>query len=302
LKRLGKTLWRRLAIEILSDYVHSVAGLIASLCGSDERVYEYYRGVLSIVLSMDEPALFKAFSLIERYLRELKCIKLFIEEAESKYSTVHDVLKKLLISELELMKIHGALTLYSRLVFMNASLNYLIPLKPDISKYVTRIRSFLTAPTPPQADESRIVDLLKPGDTVAVIPGDIHGAWILEVFAKMLAEAGVAVKILLCSERYWTSLCRYSYRVFRDLESGVEVLFTDCSKLAVTPDTGLLLVSHPLVVIKFIENLASSGNYSDSGVLLAFNPQNTVLQKLFGPTPVVISTASLKSLLTSTAL
>jgi len=123
LKSSGKTLWRRLAIEILSDYIHSVADLIAGLCGSDERAYEYYRGVLSIVLSMDEPALFKAFGLIERYLRGLKCIKLFVEEAESKYYTVHDVLKKLLISELELMKIHGALTLYSRLVFMNASLN-----------------------------------------------------------------------------------------------------------------------------------------------------------------------------------
>jgi len=145
------------------------------------------------------------------------------------------------------------------------------------------------------------VDLLKPGDAVAVIPGDIHGAWILEVLANTLAEAGVAVKILLCSERYWTSLCRYNYSVFRDLKSSVEVLFTDCSKLA-TPDTGLLLVSHPLAVIKFIENLASSGNYSDSSVLLAFNPQNTVFQKLFGTTPVVVSTASLKSLLLSAIL
>ncbi|MET1159911.1 MAG: hypothetical protein ABWW65_03025, partial [Thermoprotei archaeon] len=212
---------------------------------------------------------------------------------------LHHILKKALVEESNILRIQGAFSVLSRLLFLTAVVNPIIHIEPDLTKYIFKINSILSMPVPPKASDAKVLDLLKSGDSVTVVTGSIYSVWVLQVLIDEMLNMGIKPDVLICSQEYELNISSKNYmRYFREYIDRKIVKIYDCltriTELYDLTDT-ITIILNNLVLYKILDTIR---HYRGSdNILLAFNPLNTPLQLVFGSTPLVISVSTLKKML-----
>ncbi len=279
--------------SILSNKINIL--LKSRVKGQD--LFKHYRNMLSIMLSIDEPSIYRVALLLEKYIRSIESVREYYDLEEAEYIQIHHVLKKSLTDEIGLLKIQGASSILSRLLFLAASVNPLIAGKPELAKYVLQLANILSMPVPPQADEAKVVDLLKPSEELWVFAGSLYSLWVLDLFLRELVDRGYHVSLYICSEAYELNLSGLNAsRHLKNMPSQLRIEEVDCGKIIVREDSGVFkLVLNNLAIYRVLDTMYRHREVGNT--VLVFNPIGSPLQEILGLTPIVISIESLKNIL-----
>jgi len=262
------------------------------------NLYNYYRGLASIILNIDKPSIYKTSLLMDRYIRSIEFVKKYYEMMIAKYIDIHPFLVKSLRDEINILLIQGAESLLSRILFLIASMNHVIDIEADVGKYVANLNNILSIPVPPRAGDAKAIDLVKPGDNVCILIGDIQSLWAWSVFLNELFRNEANPIIHVCDEQYGLNTTISYLRRFlpMDMRKNPEVINShECVlSLNMLNDCDYILVANKLAIYSVIDNIDKKYPYN---ILLLLNPVNTTLGVLTGSTPIVINIMDFKNIL-----
>lgn len=287
-------------IELLNQILYLKTKSLTNSSISDNDVLIHYKNILSIIINTEQFSLTKILLLIEDYLRTINSVREHYEYEETNYITIHSTLRKTLFEEISLLKKQGASSIYSRLLFLTASLNPLIPSRVDLSKYYANLNNILSIPVPPSASEAKIIDLLLSTDTIGIVPGSIYSTWVLETLVNELISNQNSVEIIVCRENYDYNInVKNIYRLMRECIDNklINLKETSCLRISSLKETDYLIICNNLAIYNILDNIDKFGSNTSSNYLIVFNPLNTVLVENFGIAPVVISISTLKNIL-----
>jgi len=285
-------------LSLLHDILFHKLNMLLSI-QSDKPVHKHYKNILYIAANLDESNFMKTIILIEKYIHSIDYLREYIDRSVNEYMLLHETLRKILYDETRILEIHGAITLNSRLLNLASSLNYIVPYKPPVEKYLKITGEVLSKPIPPQADEAKILDNIESDSRATLIPGSIYSTWVLNVLVDMLIKQGVRVAIYICSERYEFNIYSGNYTwFFKDylFNQSIEFKITDCSRehLIIPSPSDICIVMNSLAILNVINNIEY---YSNKDLLLAFNPYYTTIQNYVYNAPIVMSVNNLRDML-----
>jgi len=288
-----------LLIEFMEKIISTRLYTLLETSIREEEKYQHYRNLISIIIGLDKPSVYKTAFLSEKYLRSIPEIRKYYELKEANYLEIHSILRKALYDEVKILNIQGAESLLSRILFLLASISHILPYAPDLSKYILQLSNILAIPVPPKADEAKAIDLLKPGEEIDLFVGDIHSFWIIEVLTSILNNRGYYVKLIFCLEEYETNINYNNYKRYIQLlgnKESIQVDFIKCSQLNSSTYLGeeTFIIINNLILYHIIDNI---DKLHGSNIYLVFNPNNTPLQKILGSIPIVISIENLRNIL-----
>lgn len=289
---------RKNIVELFNQILYSKTKLLTNSSIGDKDVLTHYRNLLSIVANIEQFTLSKTLLLIEEYLRSIDSVREYYNREEANYITIHAAMRKSLLEEVSILKIQGASSICSRLLFLMASLNPLISYRIDCSKYYVNLHNILSMTAPPGASEAKIIDLVTSSDTVSIIPGNIYSTWVLETLVNELLVNQINVEILVCRENYDLNISMKGIqRLLREIVDKKEIVLNeiDCLKKYSYRESDYMIISNNLAIYSILDDI-DKFKYS-SYYLVAFNPINTVLVEKLGIAPVVLSISTLKNIL-----
>ncbi len=295
---MSKPSYGSLLLSLLNNLLFFKTRLLFRKTTNEHKLFNHYRNIFSIISNIDTLSLTKPCILVEKYFRSVGYLKEYYDLEEAEYISIHGVLRKALAEEVNILRIQGASSIYSRMLFLLASLNYLVLFKPELARYSLQLNNILSMPVPPQADEAKILDLLKPGEEITFIPGNIYSAWALEILIKDLISQGYRVKLLVCNEEFELNINKNNVlRYWRQIidKEGVELVFINCYKGLLSTNSSVVVVLNNLLIFHILDKIGELTDHDNA--ILVFNPMYTVLQEILGSTPIVISISSLRNIL-----
>jgi len=285
-------------LSLLHDILFHKLNMLLSI-QSDKSIHKHYKNILYIASNLDESNFVKTIILVEKYIHTIDYLRAYIDRSVNEYMLIHETLRKILYDETRILEIHGALTLNSRLLNLASSLNYIIPYKPPVEKYLKIAGEVLTKPISPQADEAKILDNIEFESKVLLIPGSIYSTWVLNVLVDQLIKQGVQIAMYICSEKYEFNVYSNNYTwFFKDylFNKNIEFKIIDCSKesLNIPSSINVCIVMNSLAILNIINNME---DYLDRSILLAFNPHYTTIQNYIYNAPIIMSVSNLRDML-----
>ncbi len=283
-------------IRIIEKIIEHKISILLSTDLSPRNKYEHLKNMFSIVINIDIPSIYRTAYMLEKYMQTIDQVKKLYEVREATYITIHYNLRKNLYEEVEILKIQGAETLLSRILFLAASINKLIGLTPLPSKYLLNLNKILSMPVPPSSEEARTLDLINPGNRICIFPGSINLLWIYVVVIKELMRKGYNITLYVSKESYEDSLYRGNVtRYINELDS-IDIFFTEpCREILCNRRCALSIIANIPCIYYILDNLETLDNLGNT--LLVFNPIKTPLEETLGLTPIVISVESLRNIL-----
>lgn len=296
---MSKTSYTVFILSLLNDLIYfKTKLLISKIINQRNDLFKYYRNILTIIANTERLSLAKTITLVETYLRSIDHIREYYSREEANYILEHKVFIKALNDTINILEVQGALSIYSRILFLIASLNHLITYKPDLSRYLLRLNNLLTLPVPPHADDAKIIDFVKPGEEIIFVPGSIYTLWALEILIEKLLSRDYYIKLLICNNDFELCISKNNVmRYWKHLISKdkIKIEFIDCNNIASLFKHNTTVIINKLVIYHILDNINRLTKTLNP--ILVFNPSYTVLQKILGHTPIVISVTSLRDIL-----
>ncbi len=267
----------------------------------DEKIWLHYRNLAALMLTMNNPRPYKFLVLANKYVYSTNTGRRYYGMNEAEYLEVNNQLVKSLSDEVSILKIQGAETLLSRLLFLLASINRIEIPRDTLLNYFSKINTILSIPTPPKASNARIIDLATEQSRIGLFVGTVNTWWVISVLIRLLAEKNIGYELIVFDnsfEDYITSNNISRYIQGQDIKTSIaKQEHLSIEELGRKYD--LLFIANYLAVMKIIEEYLCLGEkimYGEN-TLLVFNPIGTPLEEVFGMSPIIINANDVKNII-----
>jgi hypothetical protein len=267
----------------------------------DEKIWLHYRNLVALMLTMNNPQPYKFLVLANKYVYSTSTGRRYYGMIEAEYLEVNNQLVKSLFDEIGILKIQGAETILSRLLFLLASINRIEVTRDTLLNYFSKINTILSIPTPPKASNARIIDLATEQSRIGLFIGTVNTWWVISVLIRLLAEKNIDYELIVFDNSFEDYITSNNINRYMQ-DQGVKISIAKQEHLNIE-ELGrrydLLFIANYLAVMKIIEEYICIGEKTIYGenILLVFNPINTPLEEVFGMSPIVINVNDLKNII-----
>lgn len=268
---------------------------------SNNDIWRHYKNLITLIVNMNEYSMYKFALLSNMYIYSTHEGRKFYDLRKAEYLDINYSLLKALREEIKLLKIHGAESLFSRILFLAASVNRLDTTRELVIKYVKKLGNILTIPVPPQADSARVLDHVSSSNRVGFIMGSIYTWWILKNIIDLLLDRGVHIEIILFRDHYEDYVSRDDVKRLRIDGFNTDIHYIDPARIdlaKISRRYDIVLNINYLVTLYVIESLIHSEKPLERSlvnIINIFNPANTPLEEVFGLSPIIISLDELRN-------
>ncbi|ADI32366.1 hypothetical protein [Staphylothermus hellenicus] len=268
---------------------------------SNNDIWRHYKNLVTLIVNMNKLSMHKFALLSNKYIYSTREGRKFYDLRKAEYLDINYSLIKALRDEINLLRIHGAESLFSRILYLAASVNRLDTTRESVIKHVRKLGDILTIPVPPQADSARVLDHVSSSSRVGFIVGSIYTWWILKNIIDLLLDRDVLIEIILFKDKYEDYVSRDDVKRLHIRELSIDILYIDPVKIdleKMSRKYDIILNTNYLVTIYVIESLILNKKSLDKSrvnIINIFNPINTPLEEVFGLSPIIISLDELRN-------
>jgi hypothetical protein len=265
----------------------------------DDKIWLHYRNLVALMLTMNNPQPYKFLVLANKYVYSTNTGRRYYGIVEAEYLEVNNQLVKSLFDEISILKIQGAETILSRVLFLLASINRIEVTRDTLLNYLSKINTILSIPTPPKASNARIIDLATEQSRIGLFIGTVNAWWVINVLIRLLAEKNIDYELIVFDDSFedyitFNNINRY----IQNQEAKISIAKQEHLNIGeLSKRYDLLVIANYLAVMKIVEEYLCLGEKTMYGenTLLVFNPISTPLEEVFGMSPIVINADDVKN-------